>query len=342
MFRAFLLILVLTIGLAATGQCQTFYHAFRWNADGSYVDLGTLQGGTDSWAYAINNAGQATGWSANGAGELRAVRWETDGSITDLGPGIGYGINSLGQVVGQSDGRAILWDLDGSVLDLGQGVAEDINDCGQVAGSLVVQVGSVFESRGFVWSTSTGLRSLGKLPGTIGSRATGINNLGQVAGLSLVNNDYWQAAVWDVDAGWTVLCDGSALAINDAGQVAGNSIVGNGFLWASDTGCVGLPSIRVGGLNAAGQVAGFFYPGDYDHPHAAIWQDGSPLQDLGVPTGYLWSKARGIDDQGRAVGAAMSVPEPTTCAALILGLGGLIPRGRFSRRRSRHNRRPQP
>lgn len=49
-------------------------HAALWE-DGTITDLGTLPGGTRSEALALNNRGQAVGWSTTRAGQVHAVLW---------------------------------------------------------------------------------------------------------------------------------------------------------------------------------------------------------------------------------------------------------------------------
>lgn len=70
------------------------------------TDLGTL-GGNQSYATAINDAGQVTGTSYTAAGVEHAFRWE-GGVMTDLGTlgggtlSFGVAINGAGQVTGYS------------------------------------------------------------------------------------------------------------------------------------------------------------------------------------------------------------------------------------------------
>src|SRR2546423_1329172 len=49
--------------------------AFRWTASGGLEDLGTLPGGTNSFASAINNRGQVTGFADTADGVSHAFLW---------------------------------------------------------------------------------------------------------------------------------------------------------------------------------------------------------------------------------------------------------------------------
>ena len=128
------------------------FRAFLWQ-NGTMTDLGVLPGDDDgSDALAINNVGQAVGWSSRSDGRLHAFLWQ-NGAMTDLG-GLGArdsyvfpsAINDLGQVVGfmaasndeQDTGHAFLWQ-NGTMTDLGTlggafSQAFAINNVGQVVG----------------------------------------------------------------------------------------------------------------------------------------------------------------------------------------------------------------
>jgi probable HAF family extracellular repeat protein len=74
-------------------------HAVRWDASGRPDDLGTLPGGTNSLAYAINDAGDVVGFSETGEGVARAfLRGSEDaaprdlGTLADGGASVAYGI----------------------------------------------------------------------------------------------------------------------------------------------------------------------------------------------------------------------------------------------------------
>ena len=83
-------------------------HAFLYAA-GKILDLGTLEGGTQSFAYAVNNTGQVVGASDVGSG-MRAILY-SDGRLIDL--------------------NTLLPRNSGWLLT----EARDINDHGQIAGS---------------------------------------------------------------------------------------------------------------------------------------------------------------------------------------------------------------
>ena len=104
-------------------------HAFLFSK-GTITNLGTFAGGTQSFAYALNDAGQIVG-SSNGLGvpQLHAARFSA-GTVTDLNTLLGasissaYGINARGDFVGgvSSGGPAHAYRYlaaNGMVTDLG-------------------------------------------------------------------------------------------------------------------------------------------------------------------------------------------------------------------------------
>lgn len=206
---------------------------------GVMTDLGTLEGGTASWSWAVNDRGVAVG-DASVSGVSHAAAFY-GGKVFDLGT-LGWGayangINDHGDVVGswqvdQSTWRGFIVPKDGSIQDfegatgmLGVGGLEKINNGGTVCGSASMPTGY----HGFLWKEGT------------------TTDLGDLGG------------------GWSVCIDVSdtGMAVGQAGDAWGGTPA---FLWRSaDEGMIDL-NTRIpaaanvylwwgSGINSAGQIA---------------------------------------------------------------------------------------
>jgi probable HAF family extracellular repeat protein len=165
-----------------------------WSKESGFVDLGTLPGGTFSFAHGINRYGQVVGLSSTAAGCCRAFRWTKDSGMEDLGTLPGYdsstafGINDNGQVVGESDDaikgccRPFLWTKEGGIQDLGllpnaiSGIASAISNGGTVVGPALLSTDATFHS--FIWTDKGQLTDLG----VRGASAVAINKGGYIVG----------------------------------------------------------------------------------------------------------------------------------------------------------------
>jgi len=197
-----------------TGKiCQ----GFRWQ-NGSMQALPPLEGGYNSFATGINNAGAVVGWAENGVHEptcnapqvlqFEAVVWEPNGTVRQLQPwdgdldGAATAINDNGQVVGisgicsnavggASARNMLLWDKH-KTINLGSlggqywNTPMDINQVGNVTGFSDLAGDSVDHPNfnAFFWSKKSGLLNLHTLPGDSIAEGLGINNLDQVVGVS--------------------------------------------------------------------------------------------------------------------------------------------------------------
>jgi probable HAF family extracellular repeat protein len=121
-------------------------------SDGPPQDLGTLPGGSFSFATGINAAGQVCGWSSVPLAYSHAFVY-SDGVMTDIGTLFGtkgspnnaeaYGINDAGQVVGESAFVAFVYQ-DATMTDLNLLLPPDagwhllsargINNAGEIVG----------------------------------------------------------------------------------------------------------------------------------------------------------------------------------------------------------------
>lgn len=261
--------------------------AVVWNS-GVPTTLDPLSGGSATYAYGINDAGQVAGQSDTTGGSMPAVIWNGT-TPTSLGgassglipfPASAFGINSAGQAVGMSSAsnadvaHATVWNgttptllaaINGS--DTHGSVAMSINDAGQAAG-YYADTQDVYHAA--IWSNgvATELAGLNGLSG----RAFSINNHGQVVG--------------SIDAGDT------------------NSIGLAAALWDASTGAV----IDLNSYLSASQIGAGI---------VLIMADG--ISDGGFIVGQYYNTLTG--DSGAF--KLLPVPEPGTYALFLMGLGGL-------------------
>ena len=299
------------------------HRAFLYENGRPMRDLGSLSPNRDSGASAINAHGQIAGYSEDAAGGAHAVLFAGDGSIEDLGMLGGstyaYGINDLGQVVGQG----------------------------------VTPGGHV--EHAFLYTPQQGMQDLGALGGGT-STATAINNAGTVVGYADYPNPHgaihafrYTAAGGMRDLGTLGGQHSYAYGINAAGQVVGysefnpTSIDRRAVLWKSDGSVTDLgasvPWSEARAINDAGLVVGSADVGASDY-HAVLW-DGSVMYDLNdlvdLPSGWYMVVAHDINSSGQIVANGISPgypyasaflltpgPDPATLMLLSAGLLGLL------------------
>ena len=206
---------------------------------GVITDLGTLAGGFESMANAVNNDGVVVGWASNtvsdpfpfvDGGASQGLGYQTraflseNGVSQDLGT-LGTGTNATVYLVNQK----------------GQAAGDSFTD--QALNTTPTCGTNVPTQDPFFWDQRRGMIDIGTLGGVCGF-ASGLNNRGQVVGLSdLAGDQKWHAYVWNLsqhrkplDLGTFGGSNSSAIAINDAGHVIG---------WASLSGRPGYPRFSV-------------------------------------------------------------------------------------------------
>jgi probable HAF family extracellular repeat protein len=253
------------------------------------TDLGTL-GGTNSWAYGIDQNGAVVGASEVVSDDPITHAFLYDGTMHDLslaGLTLGgassaaYAINATGYVTGYAetaDGglHAYLYDPAGSTADLGtlgglDSYGYGINAAGHVVGESLLANG---ETHAFLHDGSQ-MHDLGTLGGTT-SFANGINGDGVVVGGSyLAGDEIIRAFIYD-----------SVNGIQDLGTLGGDA-AGSSIAYA---------------INSLGHVVGVSnVPGDVTM-HAFLW-DGTQMQDLGS-LGGSYAEGLGLNDLDQVVGGS--------------------------------------
>ena len=253
-------------------------------------------------------------------------------TITELGSFGGlytyaYGLNNLGQVVGQSQiapygyTHAFL-SQNGNMTDLGtlwatNGVATGINNEGQVVGFVY----SSDQTHAFLYEHQR-MKDLGTLGGQ-NSEANAINDMGQVAGWSLMPNYAIHAFVYQngelADLHLRDALAARANAINNFGQMAGWGYINGTNIYhalrfdhgtVTDIGTLGGVYSVATGINAAGEVIGYSnYIGGQGTDWRPFFYHQHRLTDLGT-LGGTWSYARGINSQGWVVGESTTASGP--------------------------------
>jgi len=159
------------------------HHAVLWTDVGEMLDLGTLNGYSNSQALGINYRGEVVGGNSN--------------FLTTVHERIG---SELWNIVLDPPCVPFIWTKKKGMsqlpmLDGNAGCAHAINDRGQIVGWSYT--GS--EVHAVVWISKDSIMDLGKLlPEDVESVAYGINNLGQVVGYCMKEDGTRHAVIWTV------------------------------------------------------------------------------------------------------------------------------------------------
>jgi probable HAF family extracellular repeat protein len=309
-------------------------HAVLWK-NGEITDLGTLEGGYESIAFAVNSRGQVAGAAFTtvpdpldpSATEQRTFLWE-NGVMQDLGTLGGPDAGLVGSFMG-----------DVEMNERGQVVA-----CSYTNFTINPVTGAP-TTHPFLWDKEQGMIDLGTLGGT-SACAIYINNRGQVIGYSNVANDagcpdrcqlhpfLWQREVGIKNLGTLGGSFGVPNWISDAGDVVGISStpgdqVLHTFLWrnGSMTDLGTVPGDVCSGpqaINSKGQVVGSSTSSatcDFTSKRGFLWEHGGPMVDLNTlvssGSGVQVSIALDINDREEIVASGV-LPNGDTHAVLLI------------------------
>jgi len=282
--------------------------AFMWSF-GHSRRLGTLAGGTFSWAAAINDFGVVTG-TADGRGQIvsrsggstiecndliQPFIWTeqtqmrglgTVGPASDIGgtgcsyPFYGAAINNRGQVVGYTgflpdDYQWVFLWTNGSMSIFGSSFSNTYGNGISTSGEIVGENGP--EGYATYWKDGVATE-LGGLPGLSefgGSAANGVNDLGRIVGWSALYDEsaatsYIHAVTWTPSG-----------AISDLGTLSGDtdssaSKINLFGLVIGSSGNTVTDSTVIGGQTSVG-----------------------PLEVIGRP--FIWSEATGMLDLNKLI-----------------------------------------
>lgn len=292
------------------------------------VDLGTLEGGYESAANAVNNAGQVVGGATNDIPDPNSIF------------GLGY------------EGRAFLWER-GAMRDLGTlGTGSDaqaalINDRGQVVGwsytssdpsdICAAVYGFPISTGSFIWEKGKGMVDIGGLGGSC-TVAADLNEKGEIVGQSWSTGDLvGRAFHWDSKSGLTDLGTvgggdfSGAHAINSNGSIVGGStLAGNliqrATLWkhgvAIDLGAVDSDTCSYAfGINNSDQVVGISGTTNCASTRAFLWEPDGSIVDLNSlvssNSGIHLTFASTINDRGE-IGGLGVLPSGDEHAVLLV------------------------
>lgn len=302
--------------------------AVIWTQDGGVQELGTL-GGSWSYAWGLNNAGQVVGYSEISGGPYHGFVWSSSGGMIDVGALSGSAslvsdINNSGLAAGQyfgTENGAFVWSDPVGMTDIGNlgGLTDGarafaVNDSGQVVGW---SGGITISPHAFVWSEGAGMQDLvATLDNIQGSDAFDINNAGMIVGRVVSSTNGNNAVMWDSSGNLTTLGLGFATGINASNQVVGFRSEG-AFLWEEGIGqqqlilTNGLEGFltRVDAINDLGQIVGWLSTGDSDLLRAVLLTP-TDSDHADVTTTLEWRSDTGSGHE--------HVPETSNTLALLM------------------------
>jgi len=256
--------------------------AYIWDNWRGMQSLGTLPGGTSSYAASINDLGVVTGTAVAPGTVISPYSNLPNQECSDLTQPFVWtppkGMLALGSVAPPFS-AAFYWCAYAFY-------GTDINDLGQVVG---YDVGPDFYMFALLWTSAQGMTSFGDTWPP--SAANGVNNMGQIVGQD-ATFELWEAGN-GLATSWT---NGVA---TDLGTLGGADVVNY--------------SSAANGVNDLGQVVGWstttpvrcYPPNEETCPmHAVLWTRSETILDLGTLPGDTLSTALKINLFGQVIGSS--------------------------------------
>ena len=162
-----------TANVNGATAANNYNHAFRINANETTLtaanDLGTLGTAGSTYGQAINSIGQVAGYGTNGSSSVNHAFRLSLGTNGMGANAINAATDDLGTLAGNTTATSF---------------AYGINTAGQVVGQSGTTGGQTHAFRSSANGVATTLTDLGVLPGNLSSGAFGINTAGMVVGYS--------------------------------------------------------------------------------------------------------------------------------------------------------------
>jgi len=317
--------------ISSTGQVAGLYfnyttqvnRAFVWS-NGTLTELGTL-GGSTSFGYGVNSAGQVVGFSSLPTPTQRAFIWQ-NGVMTNLGDPTGdsnlysaaFAINTAGDVGGYENRTVVTPVIWKGGTHAGATVLSSLpcqfnfcaaqvlalNDAGQAAGFgtgpyVTGPAGSYNATQAVMWDANGQATGLGSLGNYVNDHANAINSQGAVVGYSQINSAMIHAVLWQ---------NGT---MTDLGAIPGIDPLFGPNANISDN------SSGAWGVNSKGQIVGISAYGtgavtQGNGGRAFLYTNGTMYDLLSLVPGTNWKllhAAWAINDAGQIVGVGI---DPTT------------------------------
>lgn len=321
--------------------------------------------------YLVQDLGNVVGTSLNALGQVAGYQY-TDSSVQAfytgangigqnflaLGGASAYGINDLGQVVGQY--TTSTGDLHGFVTGAsGQGITDVTLSSSSAINLLAINANGQYggwvaegETQNAISTgpNGTGLQTL-SLPGTtLGSTVTGINASGQVLGYAFTGDSAFTYITGPNGQGATQIGPNGAagLGLNNQGDVVGQTFTEagdpRGFLTRANgsttiLGTLGGFASRATGINDSGVIVGMSLTADAPDGSSTnafvILGDGQDmvsLASLAVDFEGTFAEAVAVNNAGQILVNSFgrsylltptAIPEAQTSAMMLLGLGAI-------------------